>query len=154
MEKDFKVVKDGTTLTITLSVELSAANGPALKDELSKYSSQGIERVVFDASGLTYLSSGGLQAIIYADHRFSSNKELVIVNCAKEIREVLNHVGLTPFIKFEENLKMKEGFHQRMEKIFDEEELNQKISERNQTLDNYAAHNDLVCYNMKLGEED
>ena len=82
------------------------------------------------------------------------NKELVIVNCAKEIREVLNHVGLTPFIKFEENLKMKEGFHQRMKKIFDEEELNQKISERNQTLDNYAAHNDLVCYNMKLGEED
>jgi len=69
MEKDFKVVKDGTTLTITLSVELSAANGPALKDELSKYSSQGIERVVFDASGLTYLSSGGLQAIIYADHK-------------------------------------------------------------------------------------
>ena len=131
MENDFKVVKDGTTLIITLGAELSAANGPALKDELSKYSDQDIEKVVFDASGLTYLSSGGLQAIIYADHRFSSKKELVIVNCAKEICEVLNHVGLTPFIKFEENLEMKKGFQQRMETIFDEEELNQKVSERN-----------------------
>ena len=154
MENDFKVVKDGTTLTITLGIELSAANGPALKDELSKYSGQDIEKVVFDASGLTYLSSGGLQAVIYADHRLGSNKELIFVNCAKEIYVVLNHVGLTKFIKFEENLEMKEEFHQRMETIFDKEELNRKVSERNQTLDNFAAHNDLVCYNMKLGQED
>ena len=67
---------------------------------------------------------------------------------------MLNHVGLTKFIKFEENLEMKKGFQQRLETIFDEEELNQKVSERNQTLDNYAAHNDLVCYSMKLGQED
>ena len=32
---------------------------------------------------------------------------------------------------FEENLEMKKGFQQRMETIFDEEELNQKVSERN-----------------------
>ena len=81
MEKDFEVVKDGTTLTITLGDELSIANASALKGELAKYYGQGIDKVVFDASGLMYLSSAGIQAVIYANQRLGSKAEIVFVNC-------------------------------------------------------------------------
>ena len=54
-EKDFEVVRDGTTLNVLLSKELSYANATTLTDEMLKYSGQGIEKVVFDATVLMFL---------------------------------------------------------------------------------------------------
>lgn len=154
MDNDFKVVREDNTLTVTLGKELSAANAPALKDELSKYYGKGIQKVVFDASGLIYFSSGGIQAVIYADQRLGCKNGIVFVNCAEEIREVLDHVGLTRFIKFEENMELRKEYRRRELKGLGDKEIDQQASERNQALDNYAAHNDMVCYSMRLGEDD
>jgi len=66
MEKNFEVKKDGSTLNVLLDDELSVANSPALTEELSKYRNQGIEKVVFDVTGLIYISSSGIRCIFYA----------------------------------------------------------------------------------------
>ena len=36
----------------------------------------------------------------------------------------------------------------------DEKVLQERINKRRQTLDNFAAHNDVVSQNMKLGQEE
>jgi hypothetical protein len=78
----------------------------------------------------------------------------VFVNCAKEIYEVLDHVGMTSVIKFEESVRKKELYRQR--KLCDLElgEIGQFTKERKKGLDVFAANNDVVCYSMKMGQED
>ena len=44
-------------LTIVLGKELAVDNAPTLLEELISYKSQVVEKVVFDATRLTYLSS-------------------------------------------------------------------------------------------------
>lgn len=122
-----------TTLNIVVEKELSTANAPTLTQELSKYEGQNIRKNVFDASQLLYLSSAGIRVIFYANQKLGCDPEIVFLNCANEIYEVLNHVGLTSSIKFEKN-------------------VTKRIIHKQKELDSYAANNDVVCYNMKMGQ--
>ena len=101
MEKNFEVKNEGSVLTVTLGNELAVANAPALMEELTPYKDQGIKKVVFDATNLTHLSSSGVRIIIYCKQKLSVSPEIVFVNCKKEILDVLDIVGLCPFITFE-----------------------------------------------------
>lgn len=154
MENNFEVKKDGSTLNVLLDDELSVANAPALTKELSKYRNQGIEKVVFDVTGLIYLSSAGLRCIFYAFQELGQEPEIVFENCVKEIYGVLDHVGMTSVIKFEESVRKKELYRKR--KLCDMElgEIGQFTKERKKGLDDFAANNDVVCYSMKMGQED
>ena len=154
MDKDFKVVKNGTTLDIVLGSELSAANAPALAKELSCYCGQGIEKAVFDATGLTYLSSAGIRTFFFVYHELGSHIEIVIVNCVKEIYNVLEHVGLSSIVKFEESIEKKNQY--RIDYLGDMglSEIEEHTQQRKKGLEEFSANNDVVCYNMKLGQED
>jgi anti-anti-sigma factor len=101
MEKDFEVKKEGSVLTVVLGEELATANAPVLMEELTQYKDQGVEKVVFDAKNLTHLSSSGVRVIIYCKQRLSVNPEIVFLECNDEILDVLDIVGLRPFITFE-----------------------------------------------------
>jgi anti-anti-sigma factor len=70
-------------------------------EELIPYKDQGLEKVVFDATNLTHLSSSGVRIIIYCKQKLSVSPEIVFVNCKKEIFDVLDIVGLCSFITFE-----------------------------------------------------
>ena len=154
MENNFEVKKDGSTLNVLLDDQLSVANAPALTKELSKYRNQGIEKVVFDVTGLIYLSSAGLRCIFYAFQELGQELEIVFENCAKEIYEVLDHVGMTSVIKFEKSLKKKELYRKRKLCNLNMGEIGQFTKERKKGLDDFAANNDVVCYSMKMGQED
>ena len=132
---DYKVTKNGTTLIIELGRALNTANAPALQEELTKYVGQDIEKVYFDASELLALSSSGLRVVYYAKLRLGNKPEIAFVNCAKEIYSVLKMIGLAPSIKF---LKAE----------------NRRTLHSQSTFDDFAAHNDVVCYSMKLGESE
>ena len=151
---DIKVTKEGTTLEVLLGRELSMSNASTLMEELSKYQGQGIEKIVFNATALSLLTSKGITTIIYAHQRLGGNPEIVFLNCAKEIHNVLDHVGLTRYIKFEESLEKKKEFRQDYLSDLDKEEIDRITKERKEALDHYEAHNDIVCYSMKLGQED
>lgn len=154
MEKDFEVVKEGTTLNVILGKELSMGNSAVLTEELAKYYGQGIQKVVFDATGLFFLASSGIRAVIYANQRLGGKTDIVFVNCAKEINDVLALVGLTSFIKFEESQEKRVQYRRRSLSNLDSKEIEQHVSERDQVLDNYAANNDVVCYSMRIGQDD
>ena len=135
MNNDFSVTLNGTALIVELGRSLNTNNAPALTEELSKFKGQVIEKVVFDASELMALSSSGLRSVIYAKQRLGNKPEIVFVNCAKEIYNTLKIIGLTSSIKF---VKV-EG---------------KKIVRRQEELDSFAANNDVVCYSMKLGQDE
>jgi anti-sigma B factor antagonist len=152
MEKDFEVKRSGNMLDIWLDKELTTANAPALTEELSQFRNQGIEKIVFDVTGLIYISSAGLRTLFFAYHDLGSHAKIVFVNCAEEIRDVLDKVGMTSFIKFEEDLKKKSRF--RINHLCDLEDgkIEQMAEQRKKNLDSFSANNDVVCYSMKMDQ--
>ena len=98
--KDYEVKKEDSVLTIILGEELAIANAPALMDELITYNGQGVEKVVFDATNLTYLSSSGVRVILYCKKYLSANSNIVFVNCNNDVLDVLDLVGIRPYITF------------------------------------------------------
>ena len=102
MEKDYEVRRDGTVLTVVLDEELAVDNAPTLLEELTLYKDQGVEKLVFDATKLTYLSSSGVRVIFYCKKYLSDNLEIVFVNCHKDVLDVLDLVGIRPYITFVE----------------------------------------------------
>lgn len=151
---EIKVTKEGTTLEVLLGKELSASNASELMEELSKYKGLGIEKIVFNATGLSLLTSKGIMTVIYAHQRLGGNPEIVFLNCPKEICDVLDHVGLTKSIKFEKDQEKKKEYCRNIFSDLDLDETKRISKERKEALDNYEAHNDVVCYSMKLGQDD
>lgn len=154
MEKGFEVTKDGTTLDIVLGSELSAVNASALTGELSKYYNQGIEKVVFDATRLISLTSAGIRCVFYAYQDLGSQVKIVFINCVKEIYEVLDLVGLTSIIKLEENAEKKIKYRKENLSNLSAREVEEKAKQRRSDLDRFSANNDVVCYTMRLEQED
>ena len=74
------------------------------------------------------------------------------MNCAEEIRDVLDKVGMTSFIKFEEDLEKKSRF--RINHLCDLEDgkIEQMAEQRKKNLDSFSANNDVVCYSMKMDQ--
>ena len=150
MEEDFTINLDGTTLTVILGGELAIGNAPAMQQLLSSYRGQDIRKVVFDATELVFISSAGIRCIIFARRELGKKPEIVFENCAKEIYEVFDMVGLTRFISFVNDNRIKE----REDNAKAGDELNQKLAHiRQKELDYFATTNDVVCYQMKLGED-
>ena len=55
---------------------------------------------MFDTTNLTYLSSSGVRVILYCKKYLSNNLEIVFINCNKDILDVLDFVGVRPYITF------------------------------------------------------
>ena len=101
METDFEVKKEGSVLIVVLGEELAAANAPTLMEELITYQNRGVEKVVFDATNLKHLSSSGVRVVIYCKQKLSDSPEIVFVNCDEQVLDVLDIVGIRPFVTFE-----------------------------------------------------
>jgi len=100
MGTDYEVKKDGSVLTVVLGEELSVVNSSALMEELTTYRNQRIEKLVFDVTHLTYLSSSGIRVILYCKKYLGVNPEIVFINCNKDILDVLDLVGIRSYITF------------------------------------------------------
>ena len=135
MNNDFKVSLNGTSLLIELGRSLNTANAPILQEQLTKYVGQNIEKIVFDASELLTLSSSGLRVVYFSKQRLGNKPEIIFVNCAKEIYHTLKLIGLASSIKFM-NIESK------------------KVIRKQDSLDEFTANNDVVCYSMRLGQDD
>ena len=101
MEKDYEVIKDGRVLTVVLGEELTRINAPALMDEVASYRDQDVEKVVFDVTKLRFLSSSGVRVIIFCKKYLSTSSNIVFLNCKDLILDVIDIVGIRPFITFE-----------------------------------------------------
>lgn len=64
--------RDGDTVVVKLNGELDLASAPELERELREAEAAGTARVVIDLSGLGFMDSTGLQALLRARERSSS----------------------------------------------------------------------------------
>ena len=149
---EFVCKEEGTTLDGDLGCELSIANAAALREMFEAYRGQDISKIVFDATDLVFLSSSGIRVIIFATQEIGKQPKIVFVNCAEEIQNTFKITGLVNFFSFVEDKSKTDQAEN------DEAEENQwqkeYIEARQKQLDNFAAHNDVVGYQMKLGQDE
>lgn len=152
MEDVFKVKQEGTTLMVHLGMEMSVENTPALKEKLMEYQGQDIEKIVFDATDLLYISSSGVRLLVFAQQKIGHSPKMELLNCDKKIYETLDIVGMTQFFSFTEDDRINMQAATPNQAVT---EWKKRVTEAKQKmLDHFAAHNDVVVYQMKLEQED
>ena len=151
-ENDFVIKKEGSILQVYLGFELSMANSTTLREMLSEYRGQDINRIVYDATDLVFLSSSGIRTILFAMQEIGDEPEIVFVNCANEISETFKIAGLANFFSFIDD-ERKAGHMDG--NGTDGSEWDQEYNMiRQEQLDKFAAHNDVVACQMKLGQNE
>lgn len=100
MDNQFSVKQEGSTLTIILGEQLTTGNAPALMEELNSFKDKGVEKVVFDATALTYIASSGIRTIIFAKQKLGGNPVIEFVNCSADVKSVFEMTGLQNYITF------------------------------------------------------
>ena len=136
-ENEFVIKKEGSILQVYLGFELSMANSTTLREMLSEYRGQDINRIVYDATDLVFLSSSGIRTILFA---------------MQEISETFKIAGLANFFSFvDDERKIGEAGKNGSDGSEWEQEYNMI---RQEQLDKFAAHNDVVACQMKLGQNE
>lgn len=146
--------RNGSTLTVVLSRERPQNYFALLSEELVSYKGQGIKKIIFDATELMYLKGEGVSHVVSTCREMGSKPEVVFVNCPQEIQDMLGRVGLGTIIKFETNQEIIDSVREKRFHNLKEEAI-QKINERrHKLLEDFAAKNDVVCYTMRLGQDE
>ena len=92
---------NGTVLTVTVSGRLDTSTAPNLETEL-KDSLNGITELVFDISGLDYISSAGLRVLLSALKAMNAQKGTMRVTGANEmVREIFDVTGFSDILILE-----------------------------------------------------
>lgn len=146
--------RNGSTLTVVLSKERPVNYFALLSEELVSYKGQGIKKIIFDATELMYLKGEGVSHVVSACKEMGSKPEVVFVNCPKEIQDMLGLVGLGTIIKFETNQALLESVREKKYHNLKEDAIQRLDERRHKLLEEFAAKNDVVCYTMKLGQEE
>lgn len=156
MEKVFNIQREGSTLHVKLGLELTFENSLELQQELMKYRGQDIQKIVFDATDMVYISSSGIRTVILAQKKLAHTIQIEFLNCAEEIYNVLEITGFSNYFTFvDDKRKVEANAKSGASDGNSNEAWYQKIAEAKQNmLDHFAAHNDVVMYQMKLGRED
>ena len=93
-------IKEGTQTNVALAGKLDFARAPELMDALSTLKGKDISTIVFECGNLTYISSSGIRAIIFAQQKIAPNMTIVMEDVSEEVAEVLDMCGLADFIEF------------------------------------------------------
>lgn len=93
-------IKDGKTLAIELEGRLDTVSAPQLEAEL-KSDLNGTEILIFDFSGLEYLSSAGLRVLLSAQKVMNRQGEMKIKNVNSVIMDIFEITGFTEILIIE-----------------------------------------------------
>lgn len=86
--------------TLTLSGRLDTSTAPQLESELDGVLSNAKE-LVFDLSGLDYISSAGLRLILKAQKAMSEKGGMKLVHVPESVMEVFDITGFADFLTIE-----------------------------------------------------
>ncbi len=98
MESKFLLDVKGEVAKIELLGRLDAANAPLLQEELKKLAGSAINRVVFYAKALEYISSAGLRVIIFAKQKMSTNAQVYFIGAQELVLGTIKMSGLDNFM--------------------------------------------------------
>ena len=93
-------IKDGKMLAIELEGRLDTVSAPQLEAEL-KSDLNGTEILIFDFSGLEYLSSAGLRVLLSAQKVMNRQGEMKIKNVNSVIMDIFEITGFTEILTIE-----------------------------------------------------
>jgi len=98
METKFSVTFNEGVAKIELSGRLDATNAPLLQEELKKLIGQDVNRLVFFAKDLEYISSAGLRVIIFAKQKIGVDVQVYLIGAREEVLNVIKMSGLDNFM--------------------------------------------------------
>ena len=85
---------DNGRLTIRLDGQISTANSPTVENEVKEHL-QGVESVLIDAGGLTYISSAGLRILLRLKKAID---DISVVNVSPEVYDIFEVTGFTEML--------------------------------------------------------
>ena len=95
---DIQKKLDGTTLTVTVTGHIDTVTAPQLESELSLDS---VEELVFDISGVAYVSSAGLRVFLSAYKTMVKKRGMSIVGAQPAVLEVFKITGFASIFKLD-----------------------------------------------------
>jgi len=93
-------INEGKETRVTLAGKLDFARAPELMEALAKLKGMDISTIVFACQTLTYISSSGIRAIIFAQQKIAPNMAIIMEDVNEDVAEVLDMCGLADFIEF------------------------------------------------------
>lgn len=92
--------RNGEKLTIALEGRLDTNTAPDL-DKMLKSDLNEITELVFDLSGLDYISSAGLRVILSAQKVMTTQGKMIVKNVQDIVMEVFEATGFTDVLTIE-----------------------------------------------------
>lgn len=91
-------IKSDSGITVAMTGRLDTTTAPELEAELADELSA-VKELVFDLSGLEYVSSAGLRVFLMTQKQMNRQGSTMIVkNVAPEIKEVFDLTGFSDFL--------------------------------------------------------
>lgn len=102
MGKNFSMELSGKVAKITLIDRIDTTNAPALHEELKTLIGKEIERIVFIASDLKYISSAGLRAIVFSKQKIGKETTVFLIGASQEILNIFKMTGFDSFLTIQD----------------------------------------------------
>ena len=97
---DIKKNLDGSKLEFVLDGRLDTITAPQLEEEV-KSSLDAITELIFNFSGLTYVSSAGLRVLLSSQKTMNEKGSMVVKNVSDEIQEIFDVTGFSDILTIE-----------------------------------------------------
>jgi anti-sigma B factor antagonist len=97
---DIKMNENGKELTVELKGELNVGTSPELEQAL-KGKLEEVDKLIFDLSGLEYISSAGLRVLLFAHQTVSKNGTMIIRNLTDEVKDIFEVTGFSDAMNIE-----------------------------------------------------
>lgn len=99
-----EVVPDDRSVALMLEGELDLETAPEFDTRLAGLAIAGVERVLIDLRGVTFMDSTGLRSIIAAHRVAESNgHRLVVRRGSRQVRRLFELTGLNDRLSFEDD---------------------------------------------------
>ena len=96
--------RNGGTALIRLEGELDALTAPDFQVEVDRAAEGEVDRLVLDMSSLTYLSSAGLRALVFARQKMADDVKIVLVSVSEEVEQTIRLVGFHRSVIFSDQI--------------------------------------------------
>ena len=93
---DIQKKLDGTTLSVAVTGHIDTVTAPQLEAELSL---DAVEELVFDISGVAYVSSAGLRVFLSSYKTMAKKRGMTIVGAQPAVLEVFKITGFASIFK-------------------------------------------------------
>ncbi|CDC62706.1 stage II sporulation protein [Clostridium sp. CAG:448] len=90
-------ISEGSRLTIVIEGRLDTNSSPKLEAEL-RQSVSGVTELVFDFSGVEYISSAGLRVLLAAQKVMNRQGSMRLVGVSAEVMEVFEITGFADIL--------------------------------------------------------